>query len=73
MFGMTAGAFFASMMIGLVGMALFLYGKKQQRFPHLGVGVVLMAYTYFVPDVVPMVAIAVVLVGGLAVAVRKGL
>jgi len=40
--------------IGLVGFGLFLYGKKQQRIPQLGVGLALMVYPYFVPSAVWM-------------------
>jgi hypothetical protein len=61
----------ASFFIGIVGFSIFLYGKKQQRIPHLVAGLVLMIYPYFVPGVVAMVAIAVALLGILAVAVKK--
>ena len=62
----------ASSMIGLVGFALFLYGKKQQRFPQLIVGVALMVYPYFVPSAALMVVIAVVLIFLLWLAVQRG-
>ena len=62
----------ASFVIGLVGFGLFLYGKKQQRIPQLGVGLALMVYPYFVPSAVWMVVIAVVLVALMWVAVKKG-
>lgn len=63
----------ASMLIGLVGTGLFLYGRKQSRFPQMLVGAALVAYPYFVSSVAVMAAIAVGLVGALWVAVRMGL
>jgi hypothetical protein len=61
----------ASFFIGIVGFSIFLYGKKQQRIPHLACGLVLMIYPYFVPGAALMVGIAVALLGILAVAVKK--
>jgi membrane protein CcdC involved in cytochrome C biogenesis len=63
---------FASFMIGLVGMAIFTYGKKQSRWPQMGVGVVLMVYPYFVSNVAVMGAIAVGLVLALWGAIHLG-
>lgn len=51
-------ALLASLLIGVAGLALFVYGKKQHRFPQLAVGLVLMVYPYFVPDALPMAGIA---------------
>jgi hypothetical protein len=66
-------ALLASLGIGLVGMALLGYGKKQGRVPQMVVGVVFMAYPFFVSNVLLMVAIAAVLLLGLALAVKRGL
>jgi len=63
----------SSVIIGSVGMGLFMYGKRQRRAPHLVVGIVLMAYTYFVPSVPLMIAIAIALVGLLYLARYLGL
>jgi hypothetical protein len=41
---------FASMMVGLVGTALFIYGKKQVRAPQMIAGLAMMIYPWFVPD-----------------------
>ena len=62
---LDAGSLFASLGIGTVGFGIFLYGKKQQRIPHLVVGIALMAYPYFVPGVLPMIAIAAGLIAAL--------
>jgi hypothetical protein len=61
------------LVIGSVGLGLFMYGKRPRRAPHLAVGVVLMVYTYFVPNVPLMVAIGTGLVGLLVLASYMGL
>jgi len=61
-----------SVLISAVGVGFFVYGKKQQRAPHLVVGIVLIGYTYFVSSVAVMLAIAAALVVALWLAVRMG-
>jgi hypothetical protein len=51
---------------GIVGFAIFVYGKKQQRLPHLITGLALMLYPYFVPGLALTIGIGVALVAGLA-------
>jgi len=63
----------ASVVIGAVGMGLFVYGKRQRRAPHLAVGILLMVYPYFVPGVVLMFVIAAALMGLLWLATYLGL
>ena len=67
----SAGSLFASLLIGSIGFVLFVYGKKQQRYPHLAVGLVLMVYPYFVSGTFLMTAIAAALLGFLWFAVRN--
>jgi hypothetical protein len=62
----------ASLVIGSVGFVLLAYGKKQSRVPHMAVGIALMAYPYFVSNVILMSGIAVVLVALLWLATRFG-
>jgi hypothetical protein len=62
----------ASLFIGSIGMGLFIYGKRQRRAPHLAVGVLLMAYTYFVPNVTLMCVIGAALLGLLGLASYLG-
>lgn len=45
-------------LFGAIGMGFFVYGKKQRQIVPLITGVLLMLYTYFVPN-----PVAVVLVG----------
>ena len=54
-------------------MGLFIYGKRQRRAPHLAIGVVLMVYTYFVPNVALMCVIGAALLGLLGLASYLGL
>jgi len=61
-----------SVLISAVGVGFFLYGKKQQRWPQLVVGIVLVGYTYFIGSVAVMLAIAAALFVALWLAVRMG-
>ena len=63
---------FASVVIGLVGFGIFLYGKKQRRAPQLVAGLAMMVYPYFVPGAAWMIAITVALVATLWLAVKLG-
>jgi hypothetical protein len=63
---------FLSLIVSGVGFVLFTYGKKQDRFPHLGAGLVLMIYPYFVGSAVPMLLVGAAIVGALWLAVRSG-
>ena len=63
---------FLSLLTSGVGFVLFVYGKKQDRFPQLLGGIALMVYPYFVSTVTWTVAIAVVIVTAVWLAVRQG-
>jgi hypothetical protein len=70
----VSGSFlFASLVVGSVGLGLFVYGKRQRRAPHLAVGIVLMVYPYFVSSVPLMAGIGLGLVGLLGLATYMGL
>ncbi len=70
---LDANSLLASLLIGLVGAACFMYGKRQGRFPQMLVGALMVVYPYFVSSVPVMVAIAAALLAGLWGAVRLGL
>ena len=53
-------------------MALVVYGRKQGRWPHIVVGLLLLVYPYFVGNVVIQVAVAVLLLAGLSLVSRLG-
>lgn len=63
---------FVAIFLSLIGMALVLYGRKEGRWPHIIVGLVLLVYPYFVGNVVLQVAIAVVLLAGLSLVSHLG-
>ena len=63
---------FLALFISAVGVGFFVYGKKQQRAPHLVVGIILIGYTYFVSSVGIMLAIGAAILAALWVAVRIG-
>jgi hypothetical protein len=63
----------ASLLVGLVGSAFFMYGRRQGRFPHMLTGGILVVYPYFVSNVALMAGIGVGIVAALWGAVRLGL
>jgi hypothetical protein len=70
---MSASNLMASMLVSTIGLGFFLYGKKQQRMPHLVSGVVLMVFPYFVDGAGWMAGIGAAVLAALAVALRAGL
>lgn len=62
----------AGFVVSGVGFVLFSYGRKMGRAPHVGVGLVLMVFPYFVPSVLVMLAVALLLCGLLYLAVQRG-
>jgi hypothetical protein len=48
---------FLSLIPSGIGFVLFVYGKKQQRWPHLAAGLLFMVYPYFTTGLVSMVTI----------------
>jgi len=64
------GWLFLSFVVGGVGFVLFVYGKKQERCPHLVAGLALMVYPYFVSSIGALVGVALCV--GLWLAVRNG-
>ena len=67
---LDANSLLASLLVSSIGFVAFAYGKRQSRVPHMAIGVLLMAYPYFVTNVALMLGICVVLVAGLWGAVR---
>jgi hypothetical protein len=69
---LDANALLASFLIGLVGAACFVYGRKQGQLSPMVVGTAMVVYPYFVPNVVAMIAIAVALLLAMWGALRLG-
>ena len=63
---------FVSLITGGVGFVLFVYGKKQQRWPQLAAGLLFMVYPYFTPSLVSLVLIGLLLAFLLWYAIRLG-
>ena len=53
-----------SLIPGGAGFVLFVYGKKQQRWPQLVAGLVFMVYPYFATTVTTLMAVGAI-TGGL--------
>ena len=63
---------FLSLIPSGIGFVLFVYGKKQQRWPHMVAGIVFSIYPYFTPSILVMVVVGIALGTGLWMAVRGG-
>jgi hypothetical protein len=63
---------FLSLIPGGIGFVLFVYGKKQGRWPQLVAGLTFMVYPYFTPTIMSMALVGAVIGGALWIAVRGG-
>ena len=63
---------FLSLIPGGIGFVLFVYGKKQQRWPQLAAGLALLIYPYFTDSVISLIGVGVAIGAGLFVAIRLG-
>jgi len=63
---------FLSLIPSGIGFVLFVYGRKQDRWPHLVAGLLLMVYPYFATSVVSLLGVGALIGGGLWYAVRAG-
>lgn len=65
-------ALFLSVVIGGVGLALFVYGKKAQRMPQLIAGLLYMVYPYFTPTATQTIVVGAIITAGLWAAIWLG-
>jgi hypothetical protein len=63
---------FVSLIPSGVGFVLFVYGKKQERWPQLVAGLLLMAYPYFATSLLSLMATGAAIGAGLWYALRLG-
>ena len=63
---------FLSLIPSGIGFVLFVYGRKQDRWPHLVAGLLLMVYPYLATSVVSLLGVGALIGGGLWYAVRAG-
>lgn len=63
---------FLSLFPSGIGFVLFVYGKKEQRWPHLGAGLALMVYPYFATTTTSLFVGGLLVGAGLWGAIRLG-
>ena len=63
---------FLSLIPGATGFVLFVYGKKQQRWPQLTAGLLLMVYPYFTTSVISLLGVGLLIALALWYAIRLG-
>ena len=63
---------FLSLIPSGIGFVLFVYGKKQERWPLMVGGIVFSVYPYFTESLLSLVGVGVALGAGLWMAVRAG-
>jgi len=68
---MDENTLIASVLFGLVGTGMFMYGKKAGRMIPLGAGLALMVVPYFVSNLIALVALCALLTAAPLV-VREG-
>jgi hypothetical protein len=56
-----AASLFAGFLFGTIGVAVFIYGKKQSSFKSMLIGGLLVAYPYFVQNTIALYVIGSVL------------
>ena len=67
------GMLFLSLVTGTIGLALFVYGKKQARWPQMIAGLAFMVYPYFVTGMTVLVVVGLILGALLWWMIRLGL
>jgi len=55
-----------------IGFVLFMYGRKQQRWPQLAAGIVLMIYPYFTDTILAMVGVGLAIGAGTYALIASG-
>jgi len=63
---------FLSLIPGGIGFVLFVYGKKQQRWPQLVAGLTMMVYPYFTSTIRAMAVVGALICAALWYVVRLG-
>jgi hypothetical protein len=57
----------ASLIFGMIGMGMFMYGKRAGSFIPLMAGLLLMVVPYFIPNLIAMVVVSTLLVAAPAI------
>jgi predicted cobalt transporter CbtA len=61
-----------SVITGAIGLGLFVYGKRESRWPHAVIGLLFMVYPYFTPSTSSLVIVGAILAGLLWYLSRTG-
>jgi drug/metabolite transporter (DMT)-like permease len=61
-----------SLIPSAIGFVLFVYGKKQSRWPQLAGGLLLMIYPYFTQSVAALLGVGVALAAAICYALQVG-
>ena len=64
---------FLSLVPSGIGFVLFVYGKKQGRWPQLVVGLLMMVYPYFTPNVGSLLGVGAALCVALYLMINAGM
>ena len=67
-----AAPLFLSLIVGGIGFVLFVYGRKQHRWPQAVGGLLLMVYPYFVSSTWAMAVVGVAITAAVWLAVWLG-
>lgn len=59
---MDTNSLMASLVFGMIGLGMFMYGKRAGSFVPLAAGLLLMVVPYFIPNLLAMVIVSTVLV-----------
>ena len=65
--GFSLGGLIGGLLFGCVGFVAFMYGKKNQEFRPMIVGLFLMGYPYFLKNTIVLYLVGVVLISALFV------
>jgi hypothetical protein len=72
MMSLDPALLFLSLITSGIGFVLFVYGKKQDRWPQLAGGLALMIYPYFVSTLTTTLVVGAAIVAAVWIAVRQG-
>ena len=59
---MNTANIFAAVVFGSIGLAAFIYGKKQSSFKAMVIGILLMVYPYFISNALAVYGIGSILI-----------
>jgi predicted phage tail protein len=72
MFTLDPNAIFIDLLVSCIGLGLFMYGKRADRWPQMIAGGLLMGYPYVISGVAAMLATGAVILAGLGAALWLG-